>query len=165
MVSIRAYRNTSPLISNRYRVRALPDFGFNIKEIIKNIVSVEGIAFPSLESNPVQGASTNTYFPGMDDIAGFTIAFLLTREIGDETLDYLNHWKGLIVGPGGTRNYPNKYKRDITIDLIGKNDDVITSIKYGGCFPTNISALSLASDNADAVRAEQEFSVDTFTKI
>jgi hypothetical protein len=52
---------------------------------------------------------------------------------------------------------PLDYTADLTVDQLDKNETILYTYKFRGCFPTNVSAIQLSYATNDQI---EEFSVD-----
>ena len=52
---------------------------------------------------------------------------------------------------------PEDYQADLTVEQLDKDESILYSYKFRGCFPTSVSAISLAYSSNDQI---EEFTVD-----
>lgn len=138
----------------------LPDIeGQNVSNL------ATGIEFntEASEATPRFFDSSKKYYAGFSDVASFSIDFFEDDE--HNVFKYITAWKQLIKDGNGAYNLPKIYKKEITAFLLTNTREIAATYKLTGCFPVGTSPLSFTSEAADAIRPNQEFSVDSVTLV
>jgi hypothetical protein len=122
--------------------------------------TIVGVTLPfgKLEKEEVFINASTMYLPVSTSVGSLTLRVL--QESDGKALYYFEYWKSMVFTPSGKVRYMTEYKRDLKCNLLDYTNGGLNEVSLTGCFPTDISSLSLAYDSSDAMYFEVEMSVD-----
>ena len=105
--------------------------------------------------------------------AGYSVPPLRLTFMLDESsvvMNYLGDWQDAILGrydgspkTQGAWGRPADFMKNITVNVLSVNKDVVMSVVYRRAWPTNLDTMNLVSDSSGRLLAEVEFAVEDVT--
>ena len=116
------------------------------------------VPFSGFETEDVYINTSKYSLPTSTNTGDLTIRVL--HEVDGKALYYFECWKAAIKDKQGRYQYSNVYKRDLYCKLLNYAGGELNNIRLSGCFPKNISSLSLSYDSSEVTVFDVDMSVD-----
>lgn len=123
------------------------------------------LPFNNSQAEPRYSGGRRKFYPGIVEVGACEIVFY--GDVNNTSANYLKTWREEIIRyQGGFPIYGlpgkhgNGYKKTIRWEMYSMDGNLVTTGKLIGCFPTEISELSLNYSSSDRIKFTQNFSVD-----
>ena len=107
---------------------------------------------------------SNTYYPGVSDIDGLSIAFF--ENSSRDVSKWYKQWRSLVFDEtDGTYGAPAIFKKDIIVNQYKQGQSAPIRVnRYSGCWPTDKEPFAFSyEDPAGRLQLNAQFSVDSMT--
>ena len=129
-------------------------------------VSAANMPYRTIQTEAIQRNGKAVHYPESYSVDNLSMVFFLDNS--GKAYQYLKTWQGLVLGnidpkkPGnqGKWGLPSNYKKDIQLIVFSVAKKRMLNVKYINCWPTNLTALSLSSGQAEALSQEVNFLVE-----
>ena len=155
--------NRGVAVGNRYRVILPTDFNITqadakTLDLFCNAVNLPGRQILTVDRQIGPSFQKMAYGYLSDDV---NLSFMLTNR--PVVKQYFEQWQQMAVASSqqdGVHHprYKTEYARDVTIDHLDKNGEMVYSVTLIKAFPTTVSAVQLGNETIDRVQLDVQLS-------
>lgn len=119
------------------------------------------IPVPSINMKPFFMAGRFLQFPGFRELAAFDMT--LYEDVSLRSWRWVEDWRNRIMDPEtGTYSLPGEYKRNMKFALTDgtTRDTPVLTVTMEDVWPTTTSPLQLINNGGQALKVQQNFSID-----
>lgn len=136
-------------------------------------VETATLPFRTIQTKAIFREGRDRFYPDKYSIDALRLG--IYADSSNIAIQYLQAWNNALIAPfaannaatqGGSWGRPVNYKKTIYIYLVDVTQQVLASVQYVECWPTNIDSYQLNSDSSTRIVNEVTFSVgDVFVNL